>query len=56
LGQDRLSTWLKERGLSLNQEKTRIGRIDVGFDFLSFTIRRYHVSGGTKVLTKPQCH
>jgi RNA-directed DNA polymerase len=50
---DRLSTWLKERGLSLNQAKTRIGRIDAGFDFLSFTIRRYYVSGGTTVLTKP---
>jgi RNA-directed DNA polymerase len=50
---DRLSTWLKERGLSLNQEKTRVGRVDAGFDFLSFTIRRYYVSGGTKVLTKP---
>lgn len=50
---DRLSAWLKERGLSLNQEKTRIGRIDAGFDFLSFTIRRYHVHGGAKVLTKP---
>ena len=50
---DRLSAWLKERGLSLNQEKTRIGRIDAGFDFLSFTIRRYYVRGGTKVLTKP---
>jgi RNA-directed DNA polymerase len=50
---DRLSIWLKERGLSLNHEKTRIGRIDAGFDFLSFTIRRYYVRGGTKVLTKP---
>jgi len=50
---DRLSIWLKERGLSLNQEKTRIGRIDAGFDFLSFTIRRYYVHGGAKVLTKP---
>jgi RNA-directed DNA polymerase len=50
---DRLSTWLKERGLFLNQEKTRIGRIDAGFDFLSFTIRRYYVRSGTKVLTKP---
>jgi RNA-directed DNA polymerase len=50
---DRLSIWLKDRGLSLNTEKTRIGRIDAGFDFLSFTIRRYHVQGGTKVLTKP---
>ena len=51
--QTRLSAWLKERGLSLNTEKTRIGHVDDGFDFLSFTIRRYHVRGGTKVLTKP---
>jgi RNA-directed DNA polymerase len=51
--QTRISAWLKERGLSLNQEKTRIGRIDDGFDFLSFTIRRYHVHSGTKVLTRP---
>jgi RNA-directed DNA polymerase len=29
---DRLSTWLKDRGLSLNQEKTRIRRINAGFD------------------------
>ena len=49
----RLDAWLKERGLSLNQEKTRIGRIDAGFDFLSFTIRRYYVRGGAKVLTTP---
>ena len=45
--------WLKERGPSLNQEKTRIGRVDAGFDFLSFTIRRYYVRGGAKVLTTP---
>jgi RNA-directed DNA polymerase len=49
----RLTPWLKERGLSLNQEKTNIERIDTGFDFLSFTIRRYHTSGGPKVLTTP---
>jgi RNA-directed DNA polymerase len=49
----RLGAWLKERGLSLNQGKTRIGRIDDGFDFLSFTIRRYHTHHGSKVLTKP---
>lgn len=49
----RLRPWLKERGLSLNQEKTRIGRVDAGFDFLSFTIRRHYTSGGPKVLTKP---
>jgi RNA-directed DNA polymerase len=51
--QARLSAWLKGRGLSLNQEKTRISRIADGFDFLSFTIRRYHLRSGTKVLTKP---
>jgi RNA-directed DNA polymerase len=51
--QTRVSAWLKDRGLSLNKEKTRIGRIHDGFDFLSFNIRRYHVQDGTKVLTKP---
>lgn len=51
--QARISAWLKDRGLSLNTEKTRIGRIDDGFDFLSFTIRRYHVGNGVKTLTKP---
>ncbi len=51
--QAQLGAWLKDRGLSLTGEKTRIGRIDDGFNFLSFTIRRYHVHNGTKVLTKP---
>jgi len=45
--------WLKERGLSLNKEKTRIGRISDGFDFLSFGIRRYRTAQGGKVLTRP---
>jgi RNA-directed DNA polymerase len=49
----RIGRWLKDRGLTLNEEKTRIGRVDDGFDFLSFTIRRYHVQNSTKVLTKP---
>src|SRR3954468_20130374 len=43
-----LSTWLATRGLALNPSKTRIAHIDDGFDFLSFSIRRYHTSGGTK--------
>ena len=30
----RLNTWLKVNGVFPNQEKTRIGRIDAGFDFL----------------------
>jgi RNA-directed DNA polymerase len=51
--QTRISTWLKDRGLTLNQEKTRIRHIDDGFDFLSFTIRRYHIHSGTKILTTP---
>lgn len=50
---DRLSVWLAERGLALNEDKTRITRVDDGFVFLSFNIRRYHVTGGTKVLTRP---
>jgi RNA-directed DNA polymerase len=51
--QAKLSIWLKERGLSLNREKTRIGRVSDGFDFLSFNIRRYRTSQGSKVLTRP---
>lgn len=50
---EKLSTWLKPRGLSFNQDKTRIVHIDDGFDFLSFNIRRYYGASGTKVLTKP---
>ncbi len=50
---EKLSTWLKPRGLSFNQDKTRIVHLDDGFDFLSFNIRRYHTRNGTKVLTKP---
>src|SRR5574337_68198 len=49
---DRLSVWLAERGLTLNEDKTRITKVDDGFDFLSFNIRRHHVTGGTKVLTR----
>jgi len=51
--QDRLSVWLAERGLGFNGDKTRITKVDDGFDFLSFNIRRYRVAGGTKVLTRP---
>src|SRR6266851_3222683 len=49
----KLSTWLKPRGLSFNQDKTRIVHLDDGFDFLSFNIRRYYTASGTKVLIKP---
>ena len=33
--------WLAERGLELNEEKTRIVHIDDGFDFLGFHLRRF---------------
>ena len=44
-----VSHFLKERGLSLSEEKTRISHIDDGFDFLGFNIRKYR----GKLLIKP---
>jgi RNA-directed DNA polymerase len=41
--------FLKERGLSLSEEKTRITHIDEGIDFLGWNIRKYN----GKLLTKP---
>lgn len=41
--------FLKERGLELSAEKTRITPIDAGFDFLGFNVRKY----GGKLLIKP---
>jgi RNA-directed DNA polymerase len=45
----KLAAWLAPRGLSFNEEKTRIVHLDDGFDFLGFTARRYH----GKLLIKP---
>jgi RNA-directed DNA polymerase len=45
-----ISTWLAERGLELNDEKTQIVSIDQGFPFLGFHLRRYQ----GKLLIKPQ--
>jgi RNA-directed DNA polymerase len=47
---ERLKGWLAERGLSLNQDKTRVVHLTEGFDFLSWTFRRYP---GGKLLIKP---
>jgi RNA-directed DNA polymerase len=44
-----IEKFLKERGLTLSEEKTRITHIDEGFDFLGFNIRKYK----GKLLTKP---
>ena len=41
--------FLKERGLELSEEKTRITHIDDGFDFLGFNVRKY----AGKLLIKP---
>ncbi|MCB1111027.1 MAG: group II intron reverse transcriptase/maturase, partial [Chlamydiia bacterium] len=41
--------FLKERGLELSLEKTKITHINVGFDFLGFNLRKYE----DKLLIKP---
>ena len=46
---ERLSTWLKPKGLSFSQDKTQIVHLEQGFDFLSFNIRRYRTKDGAKV-------
>jgi RNA-directed DNA polymerase len=45
----RMATWLAPRGLVFNEDKTRIVHLDEGFDFLSFSVRRYR----GKLLIKP---
>lgn len=42
-------TFLKERGLSLSENKTRMTQIENGFDFLGFNVRKYN----SKLLIKP---
>jgi len=44
-----VENFLRERGLSLSQEKTKITHIDEGFDFLGFNLRKYH----GKLIIKP---
>src|SRR6266702_8671202 len=52
-----LVEWLKERGLTLSEEKTRIVHLIEGFDFLGFNIRHYPAPQtsrtGWKLLIKP---
>jgi RNA-directed DNA polymerase len=56
-GQQILVEWLKERGLTLSEEKTRIVHLTEGFDFLGFNIRHYPAPQtsrtGWKLLIKP---
>ncbi len=52
---ERLAGWLAERGLSLNEDKTRVVRLTQGFDFLgatrSRTVRVSALEGGMVVTT-----
>ncbi|MGC5054654.1 group II intron reverse transcriptase/maturase [Micromonospora sp. DT48] len=45
----RLAEWLTPRGLAFNEDKTAIARLEDGFDFLGFNVRRYR----DKLLIKP---
>jgi RNA-directed DNA polymerase len=45
----RLGKWLAPKGLGFNEDKTRIVHAEIGFDFLGFTVRRFH----GKLLIKP---
>lgn len=47
---EQLAKWLGHRGLTFNDDKTRIVGIEEGFDFLGFNIRRYD---NGKLLIKP---
>ena len=52
-----LRTWLRQRGLELSADKTKIVHLSEGFDFLGFNIRHYRADKtsktGWKLLIKP---
>jgi RNA-directed DNA polymerase len=50
----RLKAWLAPRGLSFNEDKTKIVHVEEGFNFLGYNIRRYvDALGSGKLLIKP---
>ncbi len=49
----KLKTFLKERGMELNEAKTKIVHRDEGFDFLGFNIRQYYNNTRGICLAKP---
>jgi len=49
----KLRAFLKERGMELNDAKTKIVHRDDGFDFLGFTIRQFHGRARNVCLAKP---
>jgi hypothetical protein len=46
----RLAGWLAPRGLTFNEDKTRVVALEDGFEFLGFQVRRYR---NGKLLIKP---
>jgi RNA-directed DNA polymerase len=48
-----IEAFMKERGLELSNEKTRITHIEDGFDFLGQNIRKYKTGKQHKLLIKP---
>lgn len=48
----KLAEWLEPRGLTFNEEKTKVVHLEEGFDFLGFNIRRYN----GKLLTRPSAN
>jgi RNA-directed DNA polymerase len=50
---ERLAAWLAPRGLSFNEDKTKIVHLEEGFSFLGFNVRRYVGRQGGKLLIKP---
>jgi len=48
-----IETFMKERGLELSTEKTRVTNIEDGFDFLGQNIRKYKAGKQHKLLIKP---
>ncbi|MCY9665836.1 group II intron reverse transcriptase/maturase [Paenibacillus alginolyticus] len=49
----KLEPYLRDRGLQLSQEKTKITYIQDGFDFLGFNFRRYQRKRGPVFLVTP---
>lgn len=50
---DKLKPYLKQRGLELSEEKTRIVEITEGFNFMGFNIRMMSTWYGEILLTRP---
>src|SRR5947208_15380723 len=49
-----LAAWLAPRGLSFNEDKTKIVHVEEGFSFLGCSIRRYvDGQGSGRLLSKP---